>query len=151
MYDEEGRMCNSEKQQLEELTKHFKNIFEKENQEQPPQYPPCQNNPPFTKEEIITATRRLKNEKSPGVDEMIAELLKLAPDKVHQIIADVLNTSVETDNYLEILKVGILSPLQKPSKKNMKIKQCNTYYSCVSYKENPCNVSLTCHYSDEKR
>ena len=98
------KVCDEEeRQQVEELTKHFKNIFEKENQEQPPQYPPCQNNLPFTKEEIITATRKLKNGKSPGVDEMIAELLKLAPDKVHQIVADVLNTSVETDDYLEIL------------------------------------------------
>ena len=47
---------------------------------------------------------------------MIAELLKLAPDKVHQIVADVLNTSVETDDYLEILKIGILSPLQRHQK-----------------------------------
>ena len=81
------------------------------------QYPPCRKNPPFTKEEIHSATKRLKNGKSLGVDELIAELLKLAPDEVHEIVADVLNKSGETNDNFTTLRTGILTPLQKPPKK----------------------------------
>ena len=72
--------------------------------------------------EIKSAVERLKNGKSPGVDEMNAEMLKQANDDVHKMIAEILNTSVETDNYLKILKVGILTPLQKPPKKGIEKK-----------------------------
>ena len=117
-----GNMCNTEHQQVKTLTRHFKNIFEKEKQEKPTFYPPCKNQPPFSLDEIKSAVKRLKNGKSPGVDDMNAEMLKNAPDDVHQMIAEILNTSVETEDYLKIIKVGILNPLQKPRKKGMEKK-----------------------------
>ena len=36
---------------------------------------------------------------------------------MQQLIAEILNTSIESDNYLKILKTGILTSLQKPPKK----------------------------------
>ena len=50
---------------------------------------------------------------------MNAEMLKQAPDDVHKMIAEILNTSVETDDYLKI------TPLQKPPKKGMMKKKNN--------------------------
>ena len=122
VFDENGNMCNTEHQQVKILTGHFKNIFEKENQEEPTSYPPSENRPPFSLNEIKSAVKRLKNGKSPGVDDMNAEMLKHAPDEVHKAIAEILNKSVETDDYLKLLKIGILTPLQKPPKKGMEKK-----------------------------
>ena len=68
------------------------------------------------------AVKKLKNGKSSGIDEMHAELLKYAPKEVHQTMADILNSSVETEDSLSLLKVGILNPLQKPPKKGMERK-----------------------------
>ena len=48
---------------------------------------------------------------------MYAEYIKYAPGTTHQIIADILRKSAETDDYLEILNKGILQPLQKSPKK----------------------------------
>ena len=48
---------------------------------------------------------------------MYAEYIKYAPRAIHQIIADILRKSVETNYYLEILKEDILTPLQKPPNK----------------------------------
>ena len=48
---------------------------------------------------------------------MYAEYIKYAPGAIHQIIADILRKSVETNDYLEILKEDILTPLQKPPNK----------------------------------
>ena len=48
---------------------------------------------------------------------MAAEMLKHSPAIVHQTIAEVLNKSIESEDYLKELKVGIITPLQKPPKK----------------------------------
>ena len=48
---------------------------------------------------------------------MYAEYIKYAPGAIHQVIADILRKSVETNDYLEILKEDILTPLQKPPNK----------------------------------
>ena len=115
-------MSNTENQQVKLLTEHFRNIFEKPDQQELKYYPPCENKPPFSEEEIKKAVKRLKNGKSPGIDGMAAEMLKHAPDIVHQTIAEVLNKSIESEDYLKELKVGIITPLQKPPKKDLKNK-----------------------------
>ena len=51
---------------------------------------------------------------------MYAEFIRYAPGTTHQIITDILRKSVETDDYLEILKEGILTCLEKPTKKTKK-------------------------------
>ena len=71
----------------------------------------------FTEEEISMASKNLRNCKIPGIGNMYAEYIKYTPGSTHQIITDILRKSVETDDYLEILKEGILAPLQKPLKK----------------------------------
>ena len=108
VFDLQGNICNSDKQKVDILTDHFNNIFHKDDQELPENYPPSTNNPPFHQEEIKKAVHKLKNGKSPGIDYITAEMLKNSPGEIHDLIADILNTSVETEDSLSILKIGIL-------------------------------------------
>ena len=63
---------------------------------------------PFTKAEVTTAIKRLKNNKSPGVDEVIVELLKYAPDIVHKQIAEIYNELAVTGKYPIEITQGLL-------------------------------------------
>ena len=45
----------------------------------------------FTEEEISMASKKLRNGKSPGINNMYSEYIKYAPRTTHQIIADILN------------------------------------------------------------
>ena len=71
---------------------------------------------PFDKEEIEKAARKLKNNKSTGIDEIKAELIKYAPENVFETIADIYNTTAKSGKHPEELIAGILTPLQKPGK-----------------------------------
>ena len=71
---------------------------------------------PFTKAEVATAIKRLKNNKSPGVDEVIAELFKYAPDLVHKQIVEIYNEMAATGEYPIEITQGLLCAIQKPGK-----------------------------------
>ena len=81
VFDESGNMCNTVHQQVKILTGHFRNVFENEEEKQ--EKTPCKNQPPFSLEEIKSAVQKLKNGKSPGIDEINAEMQKCR--KTHQI------------------------------------------------------------------
>ncbi len=98
------------------MTDYLESFFSDENQEDLT-CKPCQLKTPFTEEEISKAARSLKNNKSPGIDELSAEYLKYAPTEVHRHIANLLNATAETGAYPKELKQGILTPLEKPGKK----------------------------------
>ena len=120
MYNENGDMVNTEKELADEITNFFRGMFKKEPKKgTTKEFPPCSMKTPFT-EEISIATKKLRNGENPDIDSMNAEYIIYAPGKTHQIIDDVLRKSVETDYYLEILKEGILTPLQKSPKKTKK-------------------------------
>ena len=116
VYNGNGDMVNTKKQQTDETTDFFREIFEKFNEGTAKEYPSCSMKKPFTEEGISMASKKLRNGKSPGNDNMYAEYTKYAQGTTHLIIMDILRKSVETDDYLEILKEGILTPLQKPPK-----------------------------------
>ena len=122
VFNEKGNMVNTEGQQVKIITSLFKETFEKPNQGEIKYYPPCTNTPKFTSKEIQKAASKLKNGRSPGIDKVYPEMIKYAPEKVHKIIAEILNDSIETENYLKVLKNGILTPIQKPPKKGMERK-----------------------------
>ena len=71
---------------------------------------------PFSTEEIRKIARKLKNGKSPGIDEIPTEYLKYAPEELYTEIARLLNQIAETGEEITELILGILSPLQKPLK-----------------------------------
>ena len=117
VFNKDGNLTNSEKDQIKIITDIFKETFKIPNTDKLKHYPPCPNPNKFTTEEITKLAKRLKNGKKPGIDDVYPELVKYAPENVHEIIAEILNTGVESENYLKVLKIGILTPLQKPPKK----------------------------------
>lgn len=58
----------------------------------------------------------MKNGLSAGVDELNDEFIKYATQEIHKSIADILNYVAETGDFPEEIKLGILTPLQKPDK-----------------------------------
>ena len=56
-------------------------------------------NQPFTAEEIKSAIRSLRNNRSAGDDQVKAEMLKSAPDILHELLADIYNNISETGEH----------------------------------------------------
>ena len=73
-------------------------------------------NQPFTAEEIKSAIRSLRNNRSAGDDQIKAEMLKSAPDIFHELLADIYNNISEIGEHPPELTLGIITPLQKPGK-----------------------------------
>lgn len=117
--DKEGKLIGAEKEQVKMITNYFKDIFSSD--EEIPEIKPVEMNPPFCKQEIQKATKSLKNNKSTGKDDINSELIKYAPEEVHEQIADMLNNISKTGEYPAEIKHGILTPLAKPPKKNVQI------------------------------
>ena len=92
----EDGLTKDSKEQLEIITNFFEKTFNKENIDKMEDVKPSKMNDPFTAEEIETATKRLKNNKSPGVDNINAELLKYGPNELHGEIANIFNRIAAT-------------------------------------------------------
>ena len=88
IFDTRGNVCNTDQQKVDILTKHFNQVFHRDDQETPDFYPPCKNNPPFSLEEIKNATNKLKNGKCSGIDNVSAEMLKNSPDVIYNVVAE---------------------------------------------------------------
>ena len=71
---------------------------------------------PFTANEIRKAITKMKPNKSTGRDEIPVELIKYAPDKIHEQIAKIYNNMAETGDIPKEFTYGIVKPLQKPNK-----------------------------------
>ena len=100
------------------ITKYFKSVFNAENQTKIPTTEPTPMQKPFTTAEIQSAATALKNNKSPGVDNIQAEHIKYGPEQMHTEIANMLNTTAKTGQYPKELKHGLLVALQKPGKQS---------------------------------
>ena len=59
----------------------------------------------------------MKNNKSPGKDQVNVELIKYAPIQVHQLIADIYNEVATLCMYPAELNEGLLIALQKSKKR----------------------------------
>ena len=71
----------------------------------------------ITSEEIRSAVNKIRNNKSPGCDEINAELIKHSPEIVYENIAQILNNVAETGNKPIEITLGQLIPLPKPGKR----------------------------------
>ena len=60
---------------------------------------PAAMNQPFTTEEIKSAIKSLRNNASAGDDQTKAEMLKSAPDILHELLADIYNNISETGEH----------------------------------------------------
>ena len=119
VHNKKGKIIGSEKEQVEATSEHFKNVFSKETDilEDLPNITPEQMTPPFNAEEVYKASNKLKNNKSPGPDNVHAELIKYAPIEISQQIAKIYNITAETGENIDMIKKGILHPIAKPMKK----------------------------------
>ena len=114
--DENGNLVVDTKPKIKEISKHFEQVFQKGNIIGCPDIKPQKLSTLFTTEEIQKAVKSLKNNKSAGCDFLRSEHLKNAPEIIHEHIAHLLNNVAETGEFPKEIKLGLLTPLQKPGK-----------------------------------
>ena len=118
---DENTIIVNEDETTKTISKFFENIFNKSNVKDIENVNPTKMKTPFTEIEVENAINKLKNDKSPGTDNITPEQLKCAPKIVHKHIADIFNNMAETGTYPKEIKQGILIPLQKPGKEKGKL------------------------------
>ena len=112
----ENGVTASEKKQVKIVTDYFRSVFSKDSESEIENVKPVEMRKPFESAEIERAIKKLKNDKSPGVDEIRAEMLKHSPKIIHRRIAEIFNDMAKTGEVPEEIILGILVPLPKPGK-----------------------------------
>ena len=113
----ENGVATDEKQQVEIITDFYEKIFRSEDAEEMQTIPPTEMKTHFTGDEVQRAVKSLKNNKSPGIDNLKAELIKYGPSILNECIAEIYNDMARTGKYPTEVKEGILIPIPKPGKK----------------------------------
>ena len=111
----EGNLTSNDAEQCELIAAHFKEQFFKEAEQIKLSNPQAMRNP-FTSSEISDAINKLRNNRSSGLDNVTAELLKYGPAILHDEIALIFNSLAETGDCPREIVQGILCALQKPGK-----------------------------------
>ena len=106
----------NEEEQTKIIAEYFKSQFNKNVEPITSSIKPTEMTIPFTSTEIKTAVKNLKNNKSPGNDEIPIELIKFAPDEIYDKISSIYNKVASTGEYPKELTQGLLCALQKPGK-----------------------------------
>ena len=71
----------------------------------------------ITASEIALALSRMTNQRAAGPDGLHAELLKYGAEYLLPLIANIINTAIETyRNASQVIGVGTMAPLAKPGK-----------------------------------
>ena len=112
-----GGTTKEAKEQVTIIRNFFENFFNDDNYEEITDIPPTEMTTPFTEEEVSKAINKLKNGKSVGRDKIKAEQLKYGPEEVATTICELINQMAKTGEHPREIKLGILTPLQKPGKK----------------------------------
>ena len=93
---ETGGFTINEKEQAKVIAARCEKQFSKNNQVLNKIHSqPTAMNQPFTVEEIKSTIRSLRNNRSAGDDQIKAEMLKSAPDILHELLADIYNNISE--------------------------------------------------------
>ena len=116
IHNSKGEIIHSIDEELLEITKYFENIFKQEDITPLPELQPQQLEIEINSEEVKLAVDKLKNNKSPGCDQINTELIKNSPYVVYEHIAEILNEIAETGVKPLELSLGQLIPLPKPGK-----------------------------------
>ena len=103
-------------EKIKEISEYFAKTFQKDNSMLCPRIKQTKLLNPFTTNEIKSAIKKQKNNKSAGCDQIRSEHLRNAPHALIQEITNLLNNTTETGNYPKELKIGHLTPIQKPGK-----------------------------------
>ena len=97
------------------VTNHFKEVFQRREEERKDIEPTAMKRP-FTQVEIRNSVSRWKNNKSTGIGDISAEMIKYRPKIVYQEMADIFNKMANTGNIPDEVIEGVLVPLPKPGK-----------------------------------
>ena len=116
MKQENGMLTTDEEEQAKLIADHFKKIFFK-GSEQYKKIAPMKMKRPFTGEEVYYGAGKISNNRSAGCDDVYAELIKNAPEVVHDRIADLLNNMAESGIPPREVILGIIYPLEKSKTK----------------------------------
>ena len=105
------------RQQVQLITNHFNNVFNNQDEPGIPRVEPVKMKTPFSEEEVQSAIKSMKNNKSAGIDDVTTELIKYGPlNEISTRIASLLNHIAEHGDTPEEIHKGILVPFQKPGK-----------------------------------
>ena len=80
----ENGVTASEKEQIEIVRDHFEEVFQRRGGDKMKDIEPTEMERPFTEVEITKSVSRLKNNKSTGIDNISAEMIKYSPKIVYQ-------------------------------------------------------------------
>ena len=101
------------------LQNHFSVLgADKRDKKEPLQEPQNQQlnetlNVPFTTEEICKHIKKLKNNKTPGIDKILNEFIKNCPEELHPAIVKLFNIILESGKVPSEWTVGIIKALYK--------------------------------------
>jgi hypothetical protein len=70
-------------------------------------------NVPFTTEEICKHIKKLKNKKTPGIDNILNEFIKNCPEELHLAIVKLFNIILESGKVPSEWTIGIIKPIYK--------------------------------------
>ena len=94
----ENGVTASEKKQIEIVTNHLKEVFQRRGEDKIKDIESTEMKRPFTEVEIKKSVSRLKNNKSSGIDHICTEMIKYSPKIVYQHIADIFSKMAKTGN-----------------------------------------------------
>ena len=112
VYTDNG-VTASEKKHIEFVTNNFKEVFQRR-EEEIKDIEPTEMKKSFTEVKIRKSVCRLKSNKSTGIDDISAEMIKYIPKIAYQQIADIFNEIAKTGNIPDEVIEGVLVPLPKP-------------------------------------
>lgn len=116
--DRQGKLLTTEKEQEERWAEHFREVLNRPPPDETADIPEAvedlniNTNPP-TKEEIVTTIKTLKNGKSPGHDNLDAELFKADPELAADILQPLFSAVWESEKVPEDWTKGVIVKIPK--------------------------------------
>ena len=121
VFIEENETALNNEKSTEKITEYFTKLFsEEEIKTDLDEIKPIKMKVPFSSEEIRRAIKKLKNNKTPGPDNIPAELFKNCPEELISKIVDLFNNIAQTGEIPQDLDLGYLIPLHKAGQKKGK-------------------------------
>jgi hypothetical protein len=119
--DKQGVLITSKEKQSQRLKEHFQKVLNDHggqttpdnNQETNPNFIKAISIKPPSKTEIITAIRELKKGKTPSIDNVVTEILKIDPDLIAKIFQPLLKDIWEQEELPNEWTKGIIIKLPK--------------------------------------
>ena len=117
IHDTNGKNLTNPTDIYNTIRQHFNNHFNDPNIQNltPFEGQPRKLNNKITTEEVTSNVKRLNNNRAAGNDRISIELVKYAPNEVHNLISNIINESFQYHQELAVGN-GILVALQKPGK-----------------------------------